>query len=292
MRAASAPFHAVVHGAAGGIGVEVVRILFARGARTVIGVDERLREPHHARAARASVSAGPASGASAGGSLQRFVPLADVGTMADEEHCDSAAIRTALEEHCGGELHALICIGGGNPPGVHNTTMTTPANTPIAIMRAQMDFNLHPNMLCLDACSDALVAGKGSVVLTSSVNATTGIGELPYSASKAALHPLAANVASHFGPLGVNCNAVALGTVGPTGPWLEALKSDPQILQKIGSRNPRGQVGTAEEAAEVLVWLASAESRLVNGQVITADGGWTKVAGTVDTARPGKNWFD
>ena len=85
---------------------------------------------------------------------------------------------------------------------------------------------------------------------------------------------------------------MALGTVGPTGPWVEALKADPDILKKIGSRNPRGVVGSPSEAADVMVFLSSKESQLINGQVLVADGGWTLVAGTVDTSQPGKIWFE
>ena len=145
--------------------------------------------------------------------------------------------------------------------------------------------------------------------------------------SKAAMHPYVHNLASHYGHHGVNANAVALGTVGPTGPWLEALRSDPAILEKIGSRNPRGKVGSAGEAADVMLYLvrlhrlpptvvfqgagattlhalchsgsgfrvclqASAESSLINGQVLVADGGWTLVAGTLDTANPDKIWYE
>ena len=53
----------------------------------------------------------------------------------------------------------------------------------------------------------------GSIALASSVNAQLGIGETPYSCAKAALHPLAMNLGVHYGPQGLNANAVAIGTV-------------------------------------------------------------------------------
>ena len=60
------------------------------------------------------------------------------------------------------------------------------------------------------------------------------------------------------------------------------------IRRQIGSRNPRRKVGTPEEAADVLVFLASPQAALINGAVIVADGGWTIAAGTsTDSA----SWF-
>ena len=63
-------------------------------------------------------------------------------------------------------------------------------------------------------CSPSLrVVAPGSIALASSVNAQLGIGETPYSCAKAALHPLAMNLGVHYGPQGLNANAVAIGTV-------------------------------------------------------------------------------
>ena len=61
----------------------------------------------------------------------------------------------------------------------------------------------------VSVCLEPLLAARGSVVLTSSVNATTGIGEVAYSCAKAALHPLAMNLAVAYGPRGLNANAFA-----------------------------------------------------------------------------------
>jgi NAD(P)-dependent dehydrogenase (short-subunit alcohol dehydrogenase family) len=326
--------NAVVQGAAGGIGREVVRKLFDRGATTVIGVDLRLRDA----ATRAELNAFWEVG---GG--RRFVALSDPGPTQEEQAaftvCSKELRRTVQEVTGSHGLSAVVCVGGGNPPGVHNVQDSAPAALPMQAFLGQFAFNFGASALTVSGCMDAVVKAKGSVVLTSSVNAVTGIGECSYSVSKAAMHPYVHNLASHYGPLGVNANCVALGTVGPTGaqtsslivltatgvllsyrmyvtchralinacprthacaaggllcrpgPWVEALKQDPEILEKIGTRNPRGRVGSAQEAADVLLYLTSKEASLINGQVIVADGGWTLVAGTVDTANPDKMWF-
>ena len=46
------------------------------------------------------------------------------------------------------------------------------------------------------------------------------------------------------------------------------------------------------QAAEIAAFLASEKAGLINGQVIDADGGWTLVAGTLDTANPDKIWYE
>ena len=52
----------------------------------------------------------------------------------------------------------------------------------------------------------SLIEGKGSVVLASSVNGVLGIGEAAYSCAKAALHPLAMNIATAYGKHGQFCH--------------------------------------------------------------------------------------
>ena len=140
----------------------------------------------------------------------------------------------------------------------------------------------------LSAVMPAVVAARGSIVLTSSVNAGSGIGECGYSCAKGALHPLVMDTAVAYGKQGVNCNAVALGTIA-TNVWSHPDMAG--ILPKIAHKIPRGQVATPEEAASALCWLASPDARLINGQVIEADGGWGIANGTV-SEDPQKDWWD
>jgi hypothetical protein len=44
----------------------------------------------------------------------------------------------------GGAVAALVCIGGGNPPGVHNVEYPAPGAMPMSMFKAQFDFNCPP----------------------------------------------------------------------------------------------------------------------------------------------------
>lgn len=68
-----------------------------------------------------------------------------------------------------------------------------------------------------------------SIVLVSSVNAITGIGQVAYSSAKAALHAIAADIAVRFGKYGVRANAIALGTIATKSAWGTRLLEDPQV---------------------------------------------------------------
>lgn len=268
----------LVTGAAGAIGSACVSKLLAAGASQVFGLDSRAFDgPHSARLMAHS----------------SFTPV----QTHHSELSDEACLRDALMAEASGggppalsePLDGLICVQGGNPPGLDNTNYSAPGETATGVFAKQFDFNLLSTVAAVNACMPQIVAGRGSIVLSSSVNGLTGIGEVPYSCAKAALHPLAMNLAVHYGPQGVNANVVAIGTVASPNIWGSALEKDPAVLEKIGSRNPRRKVGTPEEAADVLVFLASPQAALINGAVIVADGGWTIAAGTsTDNA----SWFD
>jgi NAD(P)-dependent dehydrogenase (short-subunit alcohol dehydrogenase family) len=265
---------AIVTGAAGAIGFAVCNRLLNRcGFSSVIACDARLE------------------GKDVFADNSAVISVHGVGCNFEE-----ADLRTYLQPVLDGltqPLRAVICISGGNAPGIENTNAPEPGATPLDLFHAQYKFNFLSTVNVVNICMPLVKEAGGNIVLASSVNAITGIGEVAYSTCKAALHPYATNLACYYGKFGVTANAVALGTIHSPNIWNAALATDGDILKKIGNRNPRGRVGTPEDAAGTLCFLASPESKLINGQVIVADGGWTKAAGTVDTAREeGKNWFD
>ena len=120
-------------------------------------------------------------------------------------------------------------------------------------------------------------AGSGSIINIASV--ASSIRGLPnrcaYGASKAAVIGLTKSVAADSVTTGVRCNAICPGTV--ESPSLEqriASFQDPAAARKafIG-RQPMGRLGTPEEIAAVVVYLASDAAAFTTGTTIVVDGG-------------------
>ncbi len=92
--------------------------------------------------------------------------------------------------------------------------------------------------------------------------------ELPYAASKAALHGLTASLAAHLAPRGILVNSL---NPGPTDTgW-----ATPELTRHELRRLPLGRWGSAEDAARMVGWLATDDAGWVTGQVITSDGGFS-----------------
>ncbi len=94
--------------------------------------------------------------------------------------------------------------------------------------------------------------------------------ELPYVASKGALHQLTASLAAYLMPRGITVNCIDPGP-NDTGYAGEELRS------WVAGRNPGGRWGTPDDAASMVAWLVSEEAGWVTGQVIASDGGWSTV---------------
>ena len=115
-----------------------------------------------------------------------------------------------------------------------------------------------------------LRARKGRIVNISSVAGQAGnAGQANYSAAKAGLIGLTKATAREVASRGITCNAVAPGFV-----LTEMTRVLPESIQEgIRSATPMGRFGTAEEIADVVVFLCSDEAAYVTGQVVGVDGG-------------------
>jgi 3-oxoacyl-[acyl-carrier protein] reductase len=114
---------------------------------------------------------------------------------------------------------------------------------------------------------------SGFVVNISSVAARNGggLGALAYAAAKAALSTMTKGLAKEFAPLGIRINAVSPGTIETN---YHRTFSNDQMLSAIKAATPMARLGTAEEVADVILFLCSDEARFIQGQVIEVNGGF------------------
>ncbi|XP_060103323.1 dehydrogenase/reductase SDR family member 6 [Heteronotia binoei] len=97
-----------------------------------------------------------------------------------------------------------------------------------------------------------------------------------YSTSKAAVIGLTKSVAADFVDQGIRCNCICPGTVD-TPSLRERIQARPnpeKALKDMVARQKMGRLGTAEEIAQLFVYLASDESAYVTGNECIIDGGW------------------
>jgi 3-oxoacyl-[acyl-carrier protein] reductase len=109
--------------------------------------------------------------------------------------------------------------------------------------------------------------GGRVVLFTSGQHRGPMPGELPYVASKGALHQLTASLAAALGDRGITVNCVNPGPTD-TGYADEALRAE------VVRRMPTGRWGTPDDVARVVAWLVSDEGGWVTGAVIDSDGGF------------------
>ncbi|WP_428028132.1 SDR family oxidoreductase [Altererythrobacter sp.] len=122
-------------------------------------------------------------------------------------------------------------------------------------------------------------AGGGSIVNIASVaGAIIGVPDrFVYNTTKAAVVGLTKAIAVDYVTQGIRCNAVCPGTV--RSPSLEDRLRETgdfeAALARFSARQPLGRLGTPEEVAAVVLWLASDAAAFVTGQCQVIDGGWS-----------------
>jgi NAD(P)-dependent dehydrogenase (short-subunit alcohol dehydrogenase family) len=123
-------------------------------------------------------------------------------------------------------------------------------------------------------------AGR-SIVSTSSISGTRpAAGEAPYAAAKAAVASLSATAALEYGP-DIRVNAVAPGMIH-TGLTDVLLTGFDWTVPHMVEKTPLGRIGTPEDIADVVVFLASDLARFITGQNLVIDGGMTLHGAGVD----------
>jgi 3-oxoacyl-[acyl-carrier protein] reductase len=118
-------------------------------------------------------------------------------------------------------------------------------------------------------------SGGGNIIFLSTVAGMEAGGtSVPYSAVKAALISYAKNLALVHAIDRIRVNTVAPGAVDyPGGPWDQRRAQQPELYAKFVSQVPWGRMGTPDEVANVVVFLASESSQFITGACIPVDGG-------------------
>ncbi|WP_293902027.1 glucose 1-dehydrogenase [Phenylobacterium sp.] len=114
-------------------------------------------------------------------------------------------------------------------------------------------------------------SGGGSIVNIASVSALLGIPNgLLYCGIKAAVTGLTRAAAAELGPDGIRVNAIAPSTVDTEG--VRSVVSGEGLQRRI-AQTPLGRLGTTEDIARAVRYLACDDSSFVTGQLLTVDGG-------------------
>lgn len=143
-----------------------------------------------------------------------------------------------------------------------------------------MNLNVRAHFHAIQAAVPAMLErGAGAIVNIASV--CSSMRGLPnrfiYGTSKGATIGLTKQVAADYITQGIRCNCIAPGTVD--SPSLQQRLKDTgdyeAAMKAFVARQPMGRLGEAEEIADLVVYLASDETRYMTGQCVAIDGGMT-----------------
>jgi 3-oxoacyl-[acyl-carrier protein] reductase len=236
---------ALVTGASRGIGESIAKRLAAEGA-TVLAA---------ARTAEALAKVVSEIEAAGGRASALALDLADPGSI-------EAAVKSALASH--GEIHVLV-----------NNAGVTEDNLVLRMSREAWDRVLGTNLTGVFLLTQAVVKGMvrkryGRIVnVTSVVGLMGNAGQVNYAASKAGLIGLTKSVARELASRNITCNAVAPGFIATA--MTEKMTDDAKARMTV--QIPLERLGTPDDVAAAVAYLASEEASYVTGTVINVSGG-------------------
>ena len=235
--------NALVTGASGGIGSAVAKALASRGATVVL--TGRRQEALEAVAAEIGGSA--------------HVVVADLGSA---EGADALMAQAA--EAVGGSIDILVNNAGLTRDGLSMRMKDEDID-------AVLEVNTKAAFRLMRAAMRAMTKCRwGRIVnITSVVGLVGNPGQANYAASKGALTAMSKSVASELATRGVTVNCVAPGFVATA---MTDVLSDKQ-KEIVDSSVPMGRMGTPEEIAAAVTFLASPEASYLTGQTISVNGG-------------------
>ena len=164
-----------------------------------------------------------------------------------------------------GRIDALVLNAGVALPALF--TETTEAD-----YDALFDVNMKGMFFFTQAAAKEMIAaGDGAIVTVSSMWGLVGAaGEVAYSASKAAVVGFTKALAKELAPSHIRVNGVAPGVIDTD---MNACY-DAETMQSLSDRTPLARLGTPEDVAKSIYFLADDASSFITGQILTVDGGF------------------
>jgi 2-keto-3-deoxy-L-fuconate dehydrogenase len=231
---------ALVTGAGSGIGEAVARGLHAEGAEVVLAD-------------------------MAGDRVQALA-----GELGDRAQALTLDVRD--ESAVSGAMAGLDVLA--NVAGIGSTTNAP--DTPLEVWENVFAVNARGTFLCCKHAIPSMIErGGGAIVNIASVAGMIGLpNRVAYSASKGAVIALTRALAIDHVRQGIRVNAVCPGTVD--SPWVRRLVEDVgESLDALRERQPMGRLGSTEEVAQAVLYLASDDAAFVTGSGLVIDGGLT-----------------
>jgi NAD(P)-dependent dehydrogenase (short-subunit alcohol dehydrogenase family) len=144
---------------------------------------------------------------------------------------------------------------------------------PLEVWNRTLQVNATGFMLCSrHAIPRMAAAGGGCIVNCASASGVMAdASRVAYGVSKAAVISLTQYIATQHGKDRIRCNAIAPGPI--VTPHSRSLAGP--LFDMVALHMPMGVLGTPEDAAALVAFLASDDSRYINGQTINIDGGVT-----------------
>lgn len=187
-----------------------------------------------------------------------------VAIQADVADADAVARLFADSKAAFGRLDVVVNSAGVMP-------MASVSPDKLADFDRVIATNLRGSFLVLGHAAQHLTAGGRIIALSTSVIAKSFPGYGPYIASKAGTEGLVHVLANELRGRGITVNAVAPGPVG-TELFLNG-KTDEQVAQ-IAKLAPLERIGTPDEIANAVAFLAGPDGAWVNSQVVRVNGGF------------------
>lgn len=163
-----------------------------------------------------------------------------------------------------GDVHILV-----NNAGIESQKLFTD------VSEAEWDKIFDVNMKGVFNCTQMALKSMirehyGKIINVSSMLGITGSScEVPYSASKAAVIGFTKALAKEVGPININVNTVAPGVIDTK----MNRRIEPAIIERLKQQTPLGTIGTCEDIAEAILFLASEGAKFITGQVLSPNGG-------------------